>query len=116
MAAGGLSTQGFGKSVPLLQAALEIVGRDPATFPISKRVFVSVHERPEIAQAELRLWFTEVYGDPELATKVGVYGTPRLVREQLEEVVALGATHVLLNPVTRFTDHVEVLAEVARLP
>ena len=76
MGAGGSTTAAFAKSVPLVRAALEITGRDPATFPISKRVFMSVHERPEVAQAEVHRWFSTVYHNPDLTTTGGVYGTP----------------------------------------
>ena len=115
MGAGGSTTAAFAKSVPLVRAALETTGRDPVTFPISKRVFMSVHERPEVAQAEVHRWFSTVYHNPALTTTGGVYGTPEQVREQLEELVALGATHLLLNPVTRYAEQVEALAEVAGL-
>jgi len=112
MGAGGSSTVAFAKSVPVVRAALEEAGRDPASFPISKRVFMSVHERPEVAQAEVHRWFSVVYRNPDLTTTGGVYGTPGQVRERLEELVAMGANHLLLNPVTRYTDQVEALAEV----
>ena len=39
-------------------------GRDPANFPISKRIFMAVDESPEVARAELHRWFTEVYHNP----------------------------------------------------
>ena len=64
MGAGGSSTAAFAKSVPLVRAALETAGRDPATFPISKRVFMSVHERPEVAQAEVHRWFSRCTTTP----------------------------------------------------
>jgi probable F420-dependent oxidoreductase len=115
MGAGGSSTAAFAQSVPLVRAALEEAGRDPASFPLSKRVFMSVHERPEIAHAEVHRWFSVVYHNPGLTTEGGVYGTPTQVREQLEELVAMGANHLLLNPVTRFTEQVEALAEVVGL-
>jgi probable F420-dependent oxidoreductase len=112
MGAGGSSSAAFANSVPLLRAALEEAGRDPASFPISKRVFMSVHERPEVAQAEVHRWFSVVYRNPDLTTTNGVYGTPAQVREQLEALLAMGANHLLLNPVTRYTEQVEALAEV----
>lgn len=68
-----------------------------------------------MAQAEVHRWFSTVYHNPELTTTGGVYGTPEQVREQLEEMVAMGATHLLLNPVARYTEQVEALAEVAGL-
>ena len=52
-------------------------------------------------------WFSEVYHNPNLTTEGGVYGTPEQVREQLEELVAMGATHLLLNPITRYAEQVE---------
>lgn len=115
MGAGGSSTAAFGKSVPIVRSALEEAGRDPLAFPMSKRVFMSVHERPEVAQAEVHRWFSEVYHNPDLTREGGVYGTPAQVREQLEALVAMGANHLLLNPVTRYSEQVEALAEVAGL-
>ncbi len=37
------------------------------------------------------------------------------VREQLAQLVAAGANHLLLNPVTRYGEQVEALAEVIAL-
>lgn len=115
MGAGGSSSASFGEAVPLLHAALEEVGRDPATFPISKRVFMSVHENADVARAEVHRWFSEVYHRPALTEQGGVFGTPEQVREQLETLAAMGATHLLLNPVARSEEQVEALAEVAGL-
>src|SRR5690242_16374516 len=64
MGSGGSSIAEFGRSVPLLRDALVQAGRDPANFPISKRIFISVDERPDVARAELHRWFTEVYHNP----------------------------------------------------
>ena len=44
-----------------------------------------------------------------------MHGTPEQVREQLEALAALGANHLLLNPVARYTEQVEALAEVVGL-
>jgi probable F420-dependent oxidoreductase len=115
MGAGGSSNADFAKHVPQVRAALEAAGRDPDTFPISKRVFMSVHERPETAQAEVHRWFSTVYHNPDLTSTGGVYGTPEQVRQQLEAIVAMGANHLLLNPVTRYSEQVEALAEVVGL-
>jgi probable F420-dependent oxidoreductase len=115
MGSGGSSNAAFIRSVPLLREALENKGRDPATFPISKRVFLSVHERPEEARAELHRWFTEVYRNPEGTDASGIHGTPEHVRERLEELIAAGANHLLLNPTARYTEHLEALASVVGL-
>ena len=116
MGSGGSSVATFGRSVPILRAELEKARRDPATFPISKRVFLSVDERPDAARAELHRWFTTVYHNPEGTDASGIHGTPEHVRERLEELVTMGANHILLNPVSRYVEHVDMLAAVVGLP
>ncbi len=115
MGSGGSRIADFGASVPILKAALEEKGRDPATFPISKRLFMAVDERPEVARRELLRWFTDVYRNPPGTDLCGIHGTPEQVRERLEEVIAMGANHLLLNPVSRHAEQVEALAEVVGL-
>ncbi|HKS89997.1 MAG TPA: LLM class flavin-dependent oxidoreductase [Stellaceae bacterium] len=115
MGSGGSRIADFAASVPILKEALAARGRDPAKFPISKRLFIAVDERPEVARAELLRWFTDVYRNPPGTDLCGIHGTPEQVRERLEEVVAMGANHLLLNPVSRYAEQVEALAEVVGL-
>jgi alkanesulfonate monooxygenase SsuD/methylene tetrahydromethanopterin reductase-like flavin-dependent oxidoreductase (luciferase family) len=44
-----------------------------------------------------------------------VHGTPEQVRARLEELVEMGADHLLLNPVCRYEEQVEALAAVVDL-
>jgi probable F420-dependent oxidoreductase len=115
MGSGGSSIAEFQASVPILKEALEKCGRDPATYPISKRVFMAVDERPEVARAELNRWFTEVYHNPAGTDASGIHGTPELVAERLEELVASGANHLLLNPVSHHPEQLEAVAELTGL-
>jgi len=115
MGSGGSSIADFKTSVPILKQELEKAGRDPATFPISKRVFMAVDERPAVARAELNRWFTEVYHNPAGTDASGIHGTPEQVAERLEELVAAGANHLLLNPVSRHTEQVEAVAALTGL-
>jgi probable F420-dependent oxidoreductase len=115
MGSGGSSNAAFARSVPILREALERTGRDPTAFPISKRVFLSVDERPEAARAELHRWFTVVYRNPEGTDASGIHGTPEEVRERLEALVAAGANHLLLNPVSRHAEQLEAVAAVVGL-
>jgi probable F420-dependent oxidoreductase len=115
MGSGGSRIADFAASVPILKEALEKNGRDPANFPISKRLFMAVDEKPEVARAELLRWFTEVYRNPPGVDLCGIHGTPEQVRERLEEIIAMGANHLLLNPVSRHAEQVEALAEVVGL-
>ena len=115
MGSGGSTIAQFAESVPILRGALEEKGRDPASFPISKRIFMAVDERPEVARRELLRWFTEVYRNPPGTDASGIHGTTEQVRERLEEVIAMGANHLLLNPVSRYGEQLEALAEVVGL-
>ena len=115
MGSGGSTIAAFGQSVPVLREALAAAERDPDAFPISKRIFIAVDERPEVARAELHRWFTEVYHDPAGTDASGIHGTPEQVRERLEAVVALGANHLLLNPVSRHLEQTQALAEIVGL-
>jgi probable F420-dependent oxidoreductase len=115
MGSGGSSIAEFARSVPLMRDALAAAERNPDAFPISKRIFVAVDERPEVARAELHRWFTEVYRNPAGTDASGLHGTPEQVRERLEEIVAMGANHLLLNPVSRYEEQVEAVAEVVGL-
>ena len=44
-----------------------------------------------------------------------MHGTPAQVRERLEELVAAGANHLLLNPVGRYAEQVEAVAALVGL-
>jgi alkanesulfonate monooxygenase SsuD/methylene tetrahydromethanopterin reductase-like flavin-dependent oxidoreductase (luciferase family) len=116
MGAGGSTIEDFRKSVPILKDALEKAGRDPETFPISKRIFMAVDEKPERARAELLRWYTEVYHNPPGTETSGIYGTPTQVRARLEEMIAMGANHLLLNPISHHVEQLDALAEVIEAP
>jgi probable F420-dependent oxidoreductase len=115
MGAGGSTIDDFRRAVPLLRESLEKAGRDPGNFPISKRIFMAVDDNPEVARAELNRWYTEVYHNPGGTDTSGIHGTPEQVRERLEEMVAMGANHLLLNPVSRHAEQLEALAAVVGL-
>src|SRR5580704_8984946 len=95
MGSGGSSIKQFGESVPILKEALAARGRDPENFPISKRIFMAVDDNPAVARRELDRWFTDVYHNPPGTDFSGIHGTPEQVRERLEEVVAMGANHIM---------------------
>jgi alkanesulfonate monooxygenase SsuD/methylene tetrahydromethanopterin reductase-like flavin-dependent oxidoreductase (luciferase family) len=116
MGAGGSSTDDFRKAVPLLREALEKAGRNPDLFPISKRIFIAIDEKPEVARAELHRWYSEVYSNPAGTDTSGIHGTPEHVRERLEEIIGVGANHLLLNPVSHHTEQLEALAAVVGSP
>lgn len=115
MGAGGSTTEDFRRSVPVLRDALEKAGRDPATFPISKRIFMAVDTNPDVARADLHRWYAEVYHNPDGTETSGVYGTPEQVRDKLAAFIDTGANHLLLNPIARPAEQMHALAEVVGL-
>ena len=72
-------------------------GRDPATFPIAKRVYLLVDADRARGMARLREWFGWYYGNAGLADKVAVTGTAEECAAGLREVRAAGAETILLN-------------------
>jgi probable F420-dependent oxidoreductase len=115
MGSGGSSIKQFGESVPILKEALSARERDPENFPISKRIFMMVDENAATARRLLTRWFDDVYHNPPGTDFSGIHGTPEQVRERLEEVVAMGANHLMLNPVSNYVEQVDALAEVVGL-
>jgi probable F420-dependent oxidoreductase len=115
MGAGGSSKRGLAEAVPILRQALEEQGRDVSKFTISKRVFMSVHENAGVAHAEALRWFTDVYHNPAMLETNGFAGTPEQLRGYIEEARDMGATHLLLNPIARYEEQADLIAEVVGL-
>ena len=108
--AGSLSTAGFLEEVALLRRLLKDAGRDPASLPLGKRVYIAVDEDRARAGRRLAEWFGAFYGKPELATEVCVWGGPEECVDRLEEIVAAGVGFLMLNPVFDEMEHLEVFA------
>ena len=109
--AGSSTTAQFVEHAAIVRAALEQAGRDPAGFPIAKRVYLAVGEdgdeaRREIADALNRLY--GFFGLRDIAA-VAVAGTPAECVEGLQAVADAGADLILLNPMARERDQMELL-------
>ena len=115
MGAGAKTSAEYPGLVATLRQELEAVGRDPATFPTSKRIYMSVSEKPGKGLEELKHFCQTLYGTGDRASELGICGTPEEVREQLESLASVSPDHLLLHPVTRFDEQVEALAEVVGL-
>jgi alkanesulfonate monooxygenase SsuD/methylene tetrahydromethanopterin reductase-like flavin-dependent oxidoreductase (luciferase family) len=108
--AGSIGTADFIAARAVLVEALEAEGRDPADFPVAKRVYVAVDDDRERAGARLGEWFRAFYGGPELAERVAVFGPIDACVEQLAEVARGGAELIVLNPVFDEEAQAEILA------
>jgi len=108
--AGSISTAAFLDEVGLLRRLLKEAGRDPAAFPMGKRVYIAVDEDRARAGRRLAEWFGAFYGKPELAAEVSVWGGPQECVDRLAEIVGAGVGFLMLNPVFDETEHLEVFA------
>ena len=114
MGPGSSSIDDFREHVAILRQALEEQDRDPATFTLSKRLYLAIDNDRDRAEGRLREWFAHTYGTAGLANAVAVWGPESYIRERIEEVIDIGAEHMLLHPVFDFDEHLEALASIAR--
>ena len=108
--AGSLSTAGFLEEVALLRRLLKDAGRDPASLPLGKRVYIAVDEDRARGGRRLAEWFGAFYGKPELAAEVCVWGGPEECVDRLGEIVAAGVGFLMLNPVFDELEHLGLFA------
>jgi probable F420-dependent oxidoreductase len=111
--AGSASTATFVEEARQLRALLAQAGRDAATFPIGKRVYIAVDADRGRATRRLAEWFGSFYGKPELAEEVCVWGDAALCAEGLRQIVAGGAQFLMLNPVFDELEHLDRFVELA---
>jgi probable F420-dependent oxidoreductase len=108
--AGSASTATFAEQMKVLRAILAERGRDSASFPIGKRVYLAIDRDRARAGKRLAEWFGAFYGRPALAEEVSVWGDADTCVEGLRAVAAAGAGFLMLNPVF---DEAEQLEQIA---
>ena len=116
MGAGPTTTRDFGRQVEHIRRFLDEENRDPATFPISKRVYLAVDDDEARAKQGLDEFFQARYpwmiqSNPNFVADICVWGSPGRVAEGLAEVVEQGAEMILVNPLRDFVAQYERLAE-----
>jgi probable F420-dependent oxidoreductase len=110
MGAGSSSSADFVQQYQLLQRLLEEARRDPATFSISKRIYLAVDDDRGRAERRLREWFASRYGNADMGSRVSIWGSVAECVDRLGELVQAGAQHLMLNPVFDELAHAELLA------
>jgi probable F420-dependent oxidoreductase len=110
MGAGSSSSADFVGQHQLLRRLLQEAGRDPATFAVSKRVYIAVDDDRDRAERRLREWFGARYRNADMASRVSIWGSRAECIGQLVELVRAGARHLLLNPVFDELQQAELLA------
>jgi alkanesulfonate monooxygenase SsuD/methylene tetrahydromethanopterin reductase-like flavin-dependent oxidoreductase (luciferase family) len=111
MGAGSSSTADFIEQYGLLRRFLDESQRDPATFTISKRVYLAVDNDRQRAERRLREWFGVRYRSADMGSQCGIWGSAAECTDKLAELVRAGAQHLLLNPMFDDMEHLELLAQ-----
>ena len=108
--AGASSTEAFKTQTRLVRGILEGEGRDPATFTLSKRVYVAVDSNRQEASRKLQEWFGHQYGYSALAPKVSIFGSKEECVEGLGSIIDEGIDLLILNPVYDIMEQAQLLA------
>jgi probable F420-dependent oxidoreductase len=111
--AGSASTAAFVDQARQVRTLLAQARRDPATFPIGKRVYIAVDADRARAARRLAEWFGAFYGKPELAEQVCVWGDAAHCAQGLREIVEGGAQFLMLNAVFDELEHLDRFVELA---
>ncbi len=115
MGAGPTTTNDFGNQVEQIRRYLDEEDRDPATFPISKRVYLAIDNDERQAKAGLDRFFAARYPwmiqkNPDFVADICVWGSPERVAAGLCDVIDQGARMIVLNPLWDFVEQMEILA------
>jgi probable F420-dependent oxidoreductase len=99
MGAGSSSTATFTETAKRVRDELAEQGKDPAHFPIGKRVYLMIDDDPARARERVLAGLHRIYGDMPGIDTFPVSGTVDDVVAGLREVIDAGAETILLNPV-----------------
>jgi probable F420-dependent oxidoreductase len=115
MGAGPTTTPDFALQVHQLKRFMDEQQRDPATLPISKRVYLAVDMDAKRAKHRLDEFFAARYpwmvqANPNFVADICAWGPPEQVADGLRPVLAAGAEMIVLNPLWDFVEQMEVLA------
>ncbi len=110
MGAGNSTIEQFKEQAALVRATLNEAGRDPATLPIAKRLYIAVSPHRDRGLNRMRAWSRVFYGNSRMADTAAVVGDLDHCLQKLSEVREAGAGLIVLNPVFDVIDQMQQLA------
>jgi len=110
--AGSAPTDAFAEQVTIVRAALADAGRDPASFPIAKRLYIAVDDRAERGRQRINDAMASIYGRrvPQIEA-AAVAGSPADCAAEVARAAEAGAGLVLF---TTMFDHAVQAARLAQ--
>jgi probable F420-dependent oxidoreductase len=106
--AGSVSTEQFAEEVVALRGYLAEAGRDPAGFPLSKRVYIVVDEDRQRAETRMNEFFRVSYGAGRKPP--AIWGPADECVARLREVADAGAELIVLTTLFDYDEQLERLA------
>jgi probable F420-dependent oxidoreductase len=114
MGAGSSSNAHFFEEITQIRRYLQELGRDEASFTLSKRIYVAVDNDAEKARERLAAGLLSQYGTSRIGEGAGVAGPARHCIEVLRSMRDAGLQHMLLHPFADSMQQLELLTnEVA---
>jgi probable F420-dependent oxidoreductase len=111
MGAGSTDLAEFFVEIARIKAMLAESARNAATFPLSKRVYVSINEDETQAAHAIEAMMHDFYGISEpTAGSWAVYGPAGRVLETLQRMRDAGLTHMMLHPAPVDLRHLHLIA------
>jgi alkanesulfonate monooxygenase SsuD/methylene tetrahydromethanopterin reductase-like flavin-dependent oxidoreductase (luciferase family) len=113
--AGPNTTDEFADYVAQIRRFLGEAGRDPATLPLSKRVYLGIDNDAARAKSRLDEFFGtrypwQIQRNPNFVGDICEWGSTAQVAEGLARVARIGATTIIANPLWDFEEQLEALA------
>lgn len=84
-------------------------GRDPTSFTIAKRVYITVTNDENSSRKRMSDWFAANYGNRDLSGKVAIIGDAEHCVAELRSLCAAGVDELILNPVFDVDEQLEEL-------
>jgi probable F420-dependent oxidoreductase len=114
MGAGSTDLEEFFLELARVKELLAETGRDASSFPLSKRIYLSVDADEAKAKQRIEQQLGDFYGGIAQPGSWALYGPPSKVIETLHRMRDAGLTHVMLHPAPVDLRQLELLAtEVA---
>jgi probable F420-dependent oxidoreductase len=109
--AGSAPTASFAGQVEIVRRALAEAGRDPAAFPIAKRIYIAVDDDATLARERINDGMARIYGHrvPSIEA-AAVAGTAADCIREVNAVAAAGAGQILFTAVFDQREQMERLA------
>jgi probable F420-dependent oxidoreductase len=109
--AGSAPAQRFAEQVQVVRATLAEAGRDPAGFPIAKRVYIAIDDDAQRAAERMTAALERLYGARVPAIEAAaITGRPDDCVQAVQEVADAGAELILFTTLSEYAAQAERLA------